>query len=107
MDKRHGQIVRSSIDANGNSRAFLFQHDSAGSPLFLVGAFRINDHGRIVSVAADTTLNPFHAFLATPSDDDPAGPAQIQSTINAKPLAYPASLPKLPEGQRFGPFVSH
>jgi hypothetical protein len=38
----------------------------AGSPLFLVAAFRINSRGEIVGLAFNTTTQEAHAYLASP-----------------------------------------
>jgi len=75
------QIVGTSIDANGNAHAFLRQGGvmtdlntliPAGSPLFLLDAFAINDRGDIVGDAFDVNTGEFHAYLATPCDAENA-----------------------------------
>jgi probable HAF family extracellular repeat protein len=75
------QIVGTSVDANGNSRAFLRHDDTlvdlntlipANSPLFLLDAFVINEHGDIVGDALRKATGQIHAFVATPITDDMA-----------------------------------
>lgn len=75
----NGQVVGASCDSKGNCRAFLWQHGTmrdlnalipAGSSLYLVFAFDINDDGEIVGQAVETSTGDVHAFLATPCDEE-------------------------------------
>jgi probable HAF family extracellular repeat protein len=70
-----GQVVGQSIDADGNSRAFLWQNGSmidlntlvsSGSPA-LVYANDINDFGELVGGAYDQATNVALGFAATPA----------------------------------------
>jgi probable HAF family extracellular repeat protein len=69
-------VVGFSIDGMGNMRAFLWKDKAlmdlntlipAGSPLYLLAAYSINDAGEIVGQAV-TKSGEFHAFRATPCD---------------------------------------
>jgi probable HAF family extracellular repeat protein len=75
------QIVGTSIDAGGLAHAFLRQDGVmtdlndlilAGSPLFLLDAFAINNRGDIVGDAFDLNTGEFHAYLATPCEAENA-----------------------------------
>jgi probable HAF family extracellular repeat protein len=76
-----GDVVGSSIDtdvATGNPRAVIWRHGEgiadlntlvpAGSPLYLLTAFTINDRGAITGFGFDPATGAIHAFLATPVD---------------------------------------
>ena len=69
----NSQVVGTSVDASGNSRAFLRDDGtltdlntliSADSPLFLLDAFVINEHGDIVGDALQKATGQVHAYLA-------------------------------------------
>jgi probable HAF family extracellular repeat protein len=69
-----GQVVGQSLDANFNSRAFIYQNGQMtdlntlappGSP-FLIFANDINDSGQIVGAAFDSTSNRVVGFRAYP-----------------------------------------
>ncbi len=78
----NGQVVGASCDDLGNCRAYLRQDKvnydlnaliPAGSPLYLLWSYGINDAGQIVGFAVVTTgpdAGQVHAFLATPCDRD-------------------------------------
>jgi len=70
-----GEIVGQSIDAKGNSRAFLWKNGlmidlnsvvPSGSPLYLVYANDTNNSGAISGGASDQTTGETPAFVATP-----------------------------------------
>jgi probable HAF family extracellular repeat protein len=69
------QIVGTSFDADGNSRAFIEQDGvmtdlntltAPNSPLYLLYGFDINSHGEIVGLGLVTATQEYHAFLARP-----------------------------------------
>jgi probable HAF family extracellular repeat protein len=73
------QVVGTSIDAEGDARAFLRQSGvvtdlntliPARSSLFLLDAFAIDDRGDIVGDAFSTSSGEVHAYLATPCDEE-------------------------------------
>jgi probable HAF family extracellular repeat protein len=77
-----GQVDGTSCDINGNCRAFLWQNGTMtdlnalvppGSPLYLVFAYDINSEGQIAGQALEISTGQFHAFLATPCDEDHSG----------------------------------
>jgi len=99
-----GQAVGTSIDLSGAvSRAFLWQNGvmtdlnalvSASSP-FLGGAFGINDRGQITGITAD-----FHAFLATPCDEERANNGGCNDGAEGKSTATQQRNVVLPENVR-------
>ena len=96
------QIAGTSVDTNGNARAFLRYDDKLtdlntlippDSPLFLLDAYVINEHGDIVGDAVQKATGQVHAYLArhceaTDSEDGEcaAVPAATldQSTANER-----------------------
>ena len=71
-----GQVTGASCDASGNCRAFLWENGvmtdlntlvCAGTPLYLIYAGDINDHGEIAGGAYDPNTGDASAFLAVPS----------------------------------------
>jgi probable HAF family extracellular repeat protein len=74
-----GEVVGGSFDAEGNSRAFVWQNGvmhslddpliAPDSPLFLLIATAINARGEIFGFGA-TSAGEVHAFLATPRSSD-------------------------------------
>jgi probable HAF family extracellular repeat protein len=72
-----GQVVGGSWDAEGNDRAYLWQHGvmtdlntliPPDSPLYLIEATgTINDLGQIGGIALQISTGEVHAFLATPT----------------------------------------
>ena len=71
-----GEVVGVSNDKEGNARAFIWRNGlmtdlnalaPADSPLYLIFASGINDHGEIVGFGAAQT-GDVHAFLATPNN---------------------------------------
>ena len=76
-----GEIVGTSLDAQGNARAFVRQGGAltdlntlipAGSPLVLLDALSLNDRGDIVGDALEVSTGEVHAYLATPCDQQNA-----------------------------------
>jgi probable HAF family extracellular repeat protein len=87
-----GLIVGQSIDANGNSRAVLWQNGKivdlnsvSGSRLFLIYANDIDDSGRIVGLAYDPSTGEFPAFVAVPSGTSTSVPQTASTTAPALP----------------------
>ena len=92
-----GQVVGLSIDADGNAAAFLWQDGvmtdlntliPADSPLFLFVASDFDSRGQIVGWGVETSTGETHAFLATPSNDEPVsgdGTLAAQGASNQKP----------------------
>ena len=87
-----GQIVGGSLDATGNSRAFLWENGvmtdlntliSSGSSLFLIMGVDINDKGEIVGGAFDPSTGFFPSFLAIPCDEEHANDEGCQTTSQA------------------------
>lgn len=72
-----GQVVGGSWDADGNDRAYIWQHGvmtdlntliPADSPLYLIEATgTINDRGEIAGIALQSSTGEVHAFLLTPT----------------------------------------
>lgn len=89
-----GDVVGGSIDAEGNSRAFLWRSGtmsdlntiSHGAPLFLLAAFGTNASGEIVGFGA-TAKGDLHAFLAIPDvgpvTHDATGPIVLSDEVRA------------------------
>ena len=109
-----GEVVGLSIDASGNTRAFLRQNGvmtdistliPADSPVLPIVAELINPHGEIVGLGLTSTFE-VHAFLATPSNSVAGGEsitACSQSMTNPIALSnYARKL--LSQRLRFGRF---
>lgn len=99
-----GQVVGQSIDANGNSRAFLWQNGtmidlntlvSTGSPA-LVYANDVNDLGEIVGAAFDQSTNVVLAFAATPAFGRASGrsPSVTRPAGGARKFMLPENVRK-------------
>jgi probable HAF family extracellular repeat protein len=112
-----GQVVGTSCADPScmSSRAFLWQNGMmtdlntlipTSSPLFLLEAFKINARGQIVGLAFDTSTGEFHAFLATPSNEDVASAASVaQRQTSQRPrVVLPENVRKLLRQRRFGRF---
>ena len=92
-----GQVVGASCTTvEGNCRAFLWQNGVMtdlntliphNSPLFLFVAFDINSRGQIVGFAFLPSSGEFHAFLATPCDEDQADAAGCEDRAGAATAA--------------------
>ncbi len=88
-----GQIVGTSIDADGNQHAFIWQNGQltnlnslvqGDSPLYLQAAQEINDSGVIVGQGCVpgncTPASPSIAFMAIPTDDGASSPPASATT---------------------------
>jgi probable HAF family extracellular repeat protein len=100
-----GEVVGFSIDASGNSRGFLRQNGvmtdlntliPAGSPLFLLEAFTINDHGQIAGLALQISTGEVLAFLATPvPGSESATPVTPGATSERPKVVLPENVRKM------------
>ena len=101
-----GQVVGLSIDADGNAAAFLWRDGvmtdlntliPANSPLFLFVASDIDSRGQIVGWGVETSTGETHAFLATPSNDEPVSG---DGTLAAQGASFQRMNGVLPENVR-------
>ncbi len=103
-----GQVVGISADASGNERGFLWQNGvmtdlntliPAGSPLFLLEPYSINDRGQIAGLALQISTGEAHPFLATPSHSGAASesvmPAAPGGTSERPKVVLPDNVRKL------------
>jgi len=83
-----GQVVGESCDVDNNCRAFLWENGvmtdlntlaPAGSPLYLVAGFDINDRGEIVGQAYDQNTGDTPAFLAITNCDEDNSEANLSA----------------------------
>jgi probable HAF family extracellular repeat protein len=104
-----GEVVGLSLDAKGDTRAFLWQNGAmtdlntlipAGSPLFLLYAGNINSNGAIVGYGA-TAKGDIHAFLALPSTGGDDNETASSRAAN-RPMVLSDEVRKLIR-QRVGP----
>jgi probable HAF family extracellular repeat protein len=101
-----GQVVGGSYDADGNSRAYLWQNGvmtdlntliPANSPLYLLEATgTINDLGWIAGIALQISTGAIHAFLLTPV----YGHAADAATTPRVRIALPESVRRSLEQRR-------
>jgi probable HAF family extracellular repeat protein len=112
------QLVGTSLDANFNPRAFLWQNGvmtdlntliPANSNLSLQLACGINSRGEITGLAMQNSTGQFHAYLATPAIPTAASASPKNVTVtaseitldgtastsaNGKPLIYQWTIPQ-------------
>ena len=98
-----GQIVGQSINADGSSRAFLWQNGvmtdlntliPTGSSLSLLYANDINDHGEIVGQAYDSGTGADPAFLAVPEHGRTAATSAAAANRNSQKVVLPEGVRK-------------
>jgi probable HAF family extracellular repeat protein len=113
-----GDVVGASISApgpaSGNPRAFLWRNGvmndlnqlvPAGSPLYLLTAFAINDVGQVAGFGV-TSTGEIHAFLATPCDADALSTtaAEVDKTTERPRVVLSESAREILQRVGFGRF---